>query len=242
MNQWRNCYWLGLILCLLSLILLIWTVWPIKSETREIVFQPGELQVLVPSLEVTGQKATTGNLDSPLAFQDVRKVTLEWTPIIRKGDTSQIKLSFTGSNASNDSAFDQTQKNLSNFENLYHLYSVNAEARIELPGINEEPAGISGKVLPEDRDLEFIWKIIPSGEGLYKGTTWLYLRFFPKMEGDFIDQAVSAQSFEIKVVSFLGLNSNIWRVISVLGIIIGIYIQKKRIIWYIAKANGTNSN
>ena len=208
--------------------MLIWTEWPIKSEIRDIVFQPGELRVLVPSLDVSDQIATTGS-GYPLAFQDARKVTLEWKPIIRKGDPSQIKLSFIGNNATlidNDRVNGETPENLPIFENLFHVFTVNAEARVELSGINEVPAGISGKVLPQDKDIEFIWEIVPNDDGLYKGIAWLYLRYFPILGGDYIEQAVSAQSFEIKVVSFLGLNSNYLRVIGVLGIIIGIYYQK----------------
>ena len=73
-------------------------------------------------------------------------------------------------------------------------------------------------------------------DGLFDGIAWLYLQYFPIVGGDFIEKAVSAQSFEIQVVSILGLNCNYWRVISVLGIIIGVYIQKKRIILYILSA------
>ena len=245
MNKLRNRFWLGPLLGLLSLILMIWTEWPIKSETKEIVFQPGELQVLVPSLDGSDQEATAGSLGYPLAFQDARKVTLEWIPIIRKGDHSQITLSFTGNNIPSlekdiDNA--KTPANLPPFENLYQVYTVNTEARIELSGLKEEPAGISGQVLPEAHDLEFHWEIIPNDVGLYEGIAWLYLRFFPILEGDLIEQAVSAQSFEIKVVSFLGINSNYWRVISVLGIIISIFIQKKRIIGFISRVYWTITN
>jgi len=237
MDNSRNRNWLGLLLCLLSLSLLLWIEWPIKSETRNIIFQSGELQVQEISLNEPDRKNNESSLGIPLAFQDVRKVTLEWTPIIRKGDQSQIKLSFIGNNehlVENDNT--KTPANLTNFENLYNVFTVNAEARIELFGINKKPEGISGHVLPEDQDLEFIWEIIPNDDGLYNGIAWLYLQYFPILEGDFIEQAVSAQSFEIKVVSFLGLNSNYWRVISVLGIIIGIYIQKNRIIGYIMRS------
>ena len=236
MDKLRTRKWLGSIIWILSLILLLWAQWPIKSETRDIIFRSGELQIQAPSLDGAVRNTIEGSLGVPLAFQDARKVTLEWTPVIRKGDHSQIIISFSGDNASlieDDNV--NSPENLPRFENLYHVYTVNAEARVELSGINEKPDGIAGIVLPEGQNIEFIWEIIPNDDGLFNGIAWLYLQFFPIKEGVFVEQAISAQSFEVKVISFLGLNSNYWRVISVLGIIIGIYIQNKRIIWHISR-------
>jgi len=226
MNKMKDQIGLGTIFCFLCLILLIWSVWPLRSETRVLVFEPGELQVLVPAQESSDVGPVSGNSSFPMAFPDTRKVILNWQPIVRKGDPSRITIKFTGSDASNVAG---AISNEGSFENLYNAYTVTALARVELPGFIEEPAGISGKVLPEGQDLEFFWKIIPGSDGLYNGTAWLYLQFFPIQGGDLIDQAISAQSFEIKVASIFGINSNYLRVASVLGFIIGVYAEKKRL-------------
>lgn len=234
MKNVRTRFLAGYLLCALSITLLIWTEWPIKPETRDIIFQPGELGVQVPSGVVgLGQEDETGTSDDIMAFRDTRKITLEWMPIIRMGDHSQVTLSFTSYNIPPTENFGNSSEEpakLESYTNLFDVYTVNTEARLELSGFNIKPASISGRILPEDRDNVFNWKIIPEEDGSYEGVAWLYLRLFPKIEGNSIDKAVSAQSFDIKVISILGINSKYWRVIGVFGIIGGIFFQKARII------------
>ena len=240
MKRIKTRFLAGSLLCFLCLILLIWTEWPIKSESRNIVFQPGELRILIPSYDESGKNVNGGSSTESLVFPDTRKITLEWTPIIRVGDNSKVTLSFARNNnllTYNLRKRVEDPTILHSFVNLYDFYTVNSEARIELSGFEVKPVGISGQVLPEDHDNVFSWKIYPDKDGSYEGVAWLYLRLFPILDGNLIEQAVSAQSFDIKVVSILGLNSNYWRVIGVLGIIIGIYYQKERFNGFISSVN-----
>lgn len=213
--------WIGVLIFFVSLFFLLWTVWPIKTVSRQISFKPGELQVRFPSsgMPITDNKE--GDIHY-MAFQDTKNVILEWKPVVRKGDHSKIILKFAGNNdilANNDLG--------NSIEDLYKVFKVNAVARIEIPGIGINPSGLAGQVLPQDHDIEFAWKIIPIKQGIYQGNAWFYLQLFPILEGDFIEQAVSAQAFQIKVISLLGLNIYIWRVVGFLGIFLGLFIQVK---------------
>jgi len=227
---------LGLLFCILSFALLIWTQWPIKPVSREIVFQPGQLQM--SSQSKSTQDFDAGGQSIAQAFPEKRTIKLEWTPIVRMGDTSQVKISiaanqdFRTENSVDNGDFPST---LTKFENVYDKYSIAAEARLALLEMGVIPSGISGQVLPEGQDITFIWKITPNSSGLYEGTTWLYLRFFPLLGGEIIEQAVSAQPLVIKVISLLGIKSNYWRIMGVLGLFIGFYLQKKTIIGFVSR-------
>jgi|GEM_PF-2044122 len=240
MNNTRIRFLAGSLLCFLSLIVLIWTEWPIKSKSRDIIFQSGELKILLPSNAESGGTMDAENSDKTLAFRNARMVSLEWTPIIRIGDFSRVTLRFSKYNIPLTDSFEHESmepEESQSFVNIFDVCNVNSEARIELSGFYLDPAGISGQVLSEDQDIVYIWKISPAKEGYYDGVAWLYLQLFPIDEGKLIEQAVSAQSIDIKVVSILGLKSNYWRVIGVLGVIIGIYLQKERINWLFSDVN-----
>jgi hypothetical protein len=213
--------WIGVLIFFVSLFFLLWTVWPIKTVSRQISFKPGELQVRFPSSGIQSSENKEGDIRH-MAFQDTRNVILEWKPVVRKGDHSKIILKFTGDKA-NLNDYDSGNSII----DLYKVFNVNAVARIEIPGVGIDPTGLAGQVLPQDHDIEFAWKLIPIKQGIYQGNAWFYLQYFPILEGDFIEQAVSAQAFQINVISLLGLNIYIWRVVGFLGIFLGLFIQVK---------------
>ncbi|MFH2037969.1 MAG: hypothetical protein ABIJ65_00900 [Chloroflexota bacterium] len=224
--------------------MLIWTEWPIKSQSRDIIFQSGDLNFLASFNDESGGTMDAENSDKTLAFRNARMVSLNWTPIIRIGDFSRVTLKFSKYNNPLTDNFENESmepEESQSFINIFDVCNVNSEARIELSGFYLDPAGISGQVLSEDQDIVYIWKISPAKEGYYDGVAWLYLQLIPIDDGILIEQAVSAQSFDIKAVSILGFNSNYWRVIGVLGIIIGIYLQKERINRLFADVNRIKS-
>jgi hypothetical protein len=207
----------SLLIWFISISLLSWCEWPIKTTIHEIDFLPGKL-IISPA---NGSSLTT---IKPQTFLEDRRLILEWTPILRKGDLSKVKLSFV---RSNPSELDNT--NLSsfkaNFENVYEIYSVIAESRLELIGAEIDPGGLSGQVLSEGQDIHFTWTLIPGKSGVYAGTAWFYLKLYPlNGNSSFIEQAVSAQTIDIKVISLLGLNSNLWRFLGVIGLGIGFIV------------------
>jgi hypothetical protein len=206
----------SLLIWFLSILLLFWCEWPIKTTISEIDFLPGKI-IISPA---DGSSLTT---IKPQTFLEERRLVLEWTPIVRKGDQSAVKLSFLGSKPS--SAALSLFKD--NFENVYENYAVTAESRMELIGTEINPGGLSGQVISEGQDIHFTWTVNPMKPGVYEGTTWFYMRLYP-LNGysSFIEQAISAQTIDIKVISLLGLNSNFWRFLGVIGLGLGIIVLK----------------
>jgi hypothetical protein len=201
----------------ISISLLSWCEWPIKTTISEIDFLPGKL-IISPA---DGSSLTT---IKPLTFPEERRLILEWTPIVRKGDLSTIELSFVGSKPSVLESADLSMFT-DNFENVYEIYTVTAESRMELIGTEVNPGGLSGQVLSEGQDIHFTWTLNPLKSGVYEGTTWFYLRLYPSNgNSSFIEQAISAQTIDIKVISLLGLNSNFWRFLGVIGLGVGFIV------------------
>ena len=200
----------------ISIALLAWCEWPIKTVAREIDFLPGDLVIIPPGGPIQ-------NPGRPEAIQEERRLILEWMPIMRKGDLSKVKLSFIGSKTHGP---DNPVLPLvaTNYANIYDSYTINAEARMELIETEVYPSGLSGHVLPEDQDIYFVWTLKPKNPGNYEGTAWFYLKLFPLNGGEAFEQAISAQTVNIKVMSLLGLNSNYLRFLGVIGLVIGLII------------------
>lgn len=210
---------LSLLIWFVSISLLSWCEWPVKTSLKEIDFLPGNL-IIFPA---DGSSMTT---IKPQTFPEERRLILEWTPILRKGDKSQVKLGFVGSKHSLiDNIYPSSFQD--SFENVYEIYSVTAESRMELIGAEVNPGGLSGHVLSEGQDIHFTWTLLPGKSGVYEGTAWFYLKLYP-LNGDssFIEQAISAQTIDIKVISLLGINSNFWRFLGVIGFGLGFIILK----------------
>jgi len=206
------------LLWLISLAMLAWCEWPVQTITREIVFLPGRL-IITPSVGIFL------NPINPPAFPEERRLILEWTPILRKGDMSKIILNFVGERT--PILDNSTSSSIrTNFENVYDIYSINAEARMELDEMEVNPQGLSGHVLAKGQDVHFTWDVKPETPGISQGTAWFYLKLFPKNGNESFEQAISAQTVSIKVISLLGLNSNFWRILSVIGLIGGFVILK----------------
>jgi hypothetical protein len=212
----KNNSLISIIICLLSFAILIWCEYPVSPISRKIEFPSGKLKVSDPN-------GPCLDSDKKPVFLQNRELSLTWEPLIRKGDTSIVRLSFLKiqpiSPADTTIPLDENKT-----INLYDLYSVEAEARLELFDAVVNPAGLSGLVLGEGQDIDFNWVIKPVASGSVEGTTWFYLKFFQKSGCEPFEQAISAQKVSIKVISLLGLDSYFWRILGVLGLFIGLVI------------------
>lgn len=206
---------------IISISLLVWCEWPINSSISEISFPPGKL-LIFPSNE------PSITIERPLTLPEERKLILEWKPILRKGDTSNVQMSFI---QPEPSGIDLTDLSLfeTNLDSIYDHYTITAESRMDLTGLELDPTGVSGQVLPEGKNIYFTWNVVPGRDGAYEGTIWFYLILYPKNERpSLIQHAVSAQAIDIKVISILGVNSNFWRFLGVFGLLVGLFLLKKR--------------
>jgi len=105
--------------------------------------------------------------------------------------------------------------------NLYETHNVTAEARLDLAGMQVQPADAIYEPLKRGQSATFHWSIRPQETGTYRGTVWLHLNFADKSTGEQSRIAVSAQIVEIKAVDFFGLSFNMVRAFGAVGSIVG---------------------
>jgi len=104
---------------------------------------------------------------------------------------------------------------------LYETHNVTAEARLDMAGMQVQPADAIYEPLKRGQSATFYWSIRPQEPGTYRGTVWLHLNFVDKSTGEQSRIAVSAQIVEIEAVDFFGLSVNLVRSFGVIGTFIG---------------------
>lgn len=140
-------------------------------------------------------------------------LTLEYPPLIRAGDSDQIRLTFaTDSN--------QPQRETIPTANIYETHYVVAEARLDMVGAQISPPGLVSQSLQPGQTVTFTWSIRAEEPTTQRGTVWFYLRYAPIDGGPEQRQALSAQAIEIETVNFLGLKAQTARWLGAAGIAI----------------------
>ena len=160
------------------------------------------------------------------AIPEQRRLTLEYPPRIRAGDSDIVRLTLEVDQSGNITPTAVVEGNITTGEtieipNLYETHHVIAEARFDVAGIQVSPPGLSSEVLEPGQTVRFFWSIRPEQTGTYRGTVWLYLRFVDKVSGKESQRPVSAQIVEIEAVNLLGIPANVVRVAGGAGSVIG---------------------
>lgn len=177
---------------------------------------------------------TISNFPPPAPFQPTvqpaiperRRLTLEFPPQIRAGDSDVVRLTLEVDDLGNVTPTAEVAGNVVTGEvivipNLYETHNVIAEARFDIAGVQVSPPGLSSQSLAQGQSVSFFWSILPDGVGVYRGTVWLYLRFVERVSGEESQNAISAQPVEIEAVNFLGLSAGLARSVGVVGSIAG---------------------
>ena len=161
------------------------------------------------------------------AIPESRRLTLEFPPIMRTGDSTRIRMQLEVDDRGNITPTAVVEGNVVTGEvveipNLYETHNVVAEARLDMAGMDVQPNGTISEPLSPGQAVTFYWSVRPNESGNYEGTAWLHLRFVPKGEGAETRIPVSAQFLEIEARSFLGFFSgNMARGVGALGSVIG---------------------
>jgi len=163
------------------------------------------------------------------AIPERRRLTLEFPPQIRAGDSDLVRLTLEVDDLGNLTPTAQIGGNVITGEvveipNLYESHHVIAEARFDLAGMEVRPAELVSEPLAPGNSVTFRWSIRPPDVGVYRGTIWLYLRFVDKQTGEESQKTVSAQLIEIEAVNFLGLSGEFARTTGVIGSVVGTII------------------
>lgn len=189
-----------------------------------------------PPIEVPAEAAQTAPVpvttaDAPHstarpAVPERRRLTLEFPPKIRAGDSDLLFLTLEVDDLGNITPTVQLEGNAASgevieFPNLYETHQVIAEARLDLAGVEVSPGDVVSEALSPGNPIRFQWSIHPANVGVYRGTVWLYLRFLDKQTGEESRKTMSAQIVEIEAVNLWGLSGEFARTTGIVGSVLG---------------------
>jgi hypothetical protein len=163
------------------------------------------------------------------AIHESRRLTLEFPPTIRSGDSDIVRLTLEVDDLGNITPTAQFDENvvtgkIVQIPNLYESHHVVAEARFDIAGVEVRPTELISIPLAAGQSATFSWSIRPPEVGVYRGTIWLYLRFVDKLNGEESQITVSAQIVEIEAVNLLGLSGSFARTTGLIGSVLGTLI------------------
>jgi hypothetical protein len=180
--------------------------------------------IAVPTAQPTAQP---NQPSAPPAILETRRLTLEFPPKMRAGvEGDIIRLTLEVDDLGNITPTAQIEGNVVVGEtieipDLYETHNVTAEARLDLAGMQVQPAEAVYEPLKRGQSATFYWSIRPQETGVYRGTVWLHLSFVNKSTGEEDRIAVSAQIIEIEAVDFFGFSVNVARTAGVVGSVVG---------------------
>jgi hypothetical protein len=160
------------------------------------------------------------------AIPEMRRLTLEFPPKIRAGDSDIVRLTLEVDTSGNITPTAVINGNVVTGDvieipNLYDTHHVIAEARLDMAGMQISPPDLSSQTLLPGQSIRFFWSVRPNEVGMYRGTVWLFLRFVDKVSGEESRNAISAQTVEIDAVNLFGVSAGIVRVAGGVGSVVG---------------------
>lgn len=160
------------------------------------------------------------------AIPEERRLTLEWPPTIRAGDSDRIYLTLDVDADGNLTPTVWEQGHQTSGEtvyvpNLYETHDVIAEARLDMAGVETVPHGSIDEPMRPGKPVTFTWSVSPPKVGSYKGTIWLHLRFLPHDGGAETRMPLSVQLVEIQSANFLGMSGSAARLFGGVGVLLG---------------------
>ena len=174
----------------------------------------------------------------PPAIQEARRITLEWPPSIRVGDSDVIRLTIEVDAQGNLTPTAEIEGHATHGEtvflpNLYDTHNVMAEARMDMAGMQVAPEGDVSEPLLPGHSVTFFWSVRPEEVGAYRGTIWVHLRFIPRAGGEELRSPLTAQLVEIQAVNLLGLGGNAARWLGGVGTLAGSFISLENLLPWI---------
>jgi hypothetical protein len=207
----------------------------LPSGSGEITPEPTQAPItavpfVILSTPTEEQPSEPAPVAPPPAIPESRRLTLEYPPKIRTGDSDVIRLTLEVDTLGNLTPTAEVQGNLVTGQvvqipNLYDTHYVIAEARLDLAGLEVRPSEAVSEPLLPGQPVTFYWSVRPDMSGTFRGTAWLFLNFRDKVTGAESRKAISAQPVQIEATSFLGLNGSVARTAggggSVVGAVLG---------------------
>jgi len=214
--------------------------YPVEDEpaAEEPVEEPAASEIappppsLMPTATVVAALPDTGGGDEgpQPAILESRRLTLEFPPVMRTGDSARIRMQLEVDDRGNITPTAIVEGNVVTGEvveipNLYETHFVVAEARLDMAGMEVQPPGMISEPLTPGKAVTFYWSVRPEKSGRYEGTAWLHMRFIPMVSPGGEQESripVSVQFLEIEARSFLGfLSGGTARGVGALGSVLG---------------------
>jgi len=181
-------------------------------------------EALTPIVTVPGF-ATATPAGGP-GIPESRRLTLEYPPGIRVGDSEVIRLTLEvddlgGLTPTAELAGNVVRGATVQIPNLYESHNVIAEAQLDLAGVEIRPAEPIREPLLPGQSATFYWSIHPGQAGKFRGTVWLHLRFVDKLTRSESRIAVSAQPIQVEASRLFGLTGSVARAAGGIGSVLG---------------------
>jgi len=186
---------------------------PGAEEPAEEPALPEPTQDALPMpTQTTSLPDADGGEEPQPAIPESRRLTLEFPPVIRTGDSVRIRLQLEVDDRGGIVPTAIIEGNVVTGEvveipNLYETHNVIAEARLDMAGMEVQPPGTISEPLIQGQSVTFYWSVRPEDAGKYEGAAWLHLRFVPRDGGEESRIPVSVQFLEIEAKSFMGFFS-----------------------------------
>jgi hypothetical protein len=184
-----------------------------------------------PAEQPTQAAAPTATAAAPLptlqpAILETRRLTLDWPPVIRAGDSDVILLTLEVDEQGNltpTAAYEghEVTGETVAIPDVFATHNVLAEARLDLAGVEVNPSGLVSETLRPGQKVTFSWSVSPDEVGTYRGTVWFFLRFIPLAGGAEEERALAALPIEVEAVSFFGLHAGPARWLGLIGSFLG---------------------
>jgi len=163
------------------------------------------------------------------AIAERRRLTLDYPPRIRAGDSDIVRLTLEVDDQGNITPTASMEGNVVTggvveIPNLYETHTVIVQARLDLAGVEVSPPGETSAQLVPGQTVSFFWSVSPREAGTFRGTLWLHLRFVDKVSGEELQRPILAQTVEIQGANLIGLSGNAARTAGLIGSVAGTVI------------------
>jgi hypothetical protein len=186
----------------------------------------GTPDVVMPTMTAAALVPSTPSPQPQPSINESRRMTLEFPNQIRMGDSEIVTLKLEMDDYGNivptaEVAGNAITGNSIEIPDLYDTHKVNAEARIDIAGMDISPAGTVSEPLARGQSIVFRWSVRPREVGVYRGTVSFRLLFVDKSNGEESRITVSDQIVQIETVKFFGLSANLTRSVGTVGSAVG---------------------
>ena len=189
--------WAAILVFVLSLLLLGWANLPVGVVRNQVPMPTIELQL--PVKEVVA------------VLSEQRLISLEYPLQLRTGGVKIVRIRVDMDEHGQitptaEIGGQAIQGRVISIPNLYDTHNLVLESRLDVAGLQIEPAGSQSEPLRPGRAVSFDWRVHANSPGTFQGSLWLYLNIVPKAGGDVERRTLLAPLIEMRASSFLGLN------------------------------------